>query len=356
MSMQKTQWWPGPVKADPDFNNLLKVLRRETPDRPTLFEFFMNGPLYQRLAGVEEAARLAAMSHGELRLRIRAFRNAGYDYATAHVPGFSFPVREQAHQQTISQNDGFMITDRKSFDAYAWPDPDQADYGALDTLASDLPRGMKLVVPGPGGVLENATSIMGYERMCYMAADDERLLEDIFEAIGSRLVRFYACAARHPAVGAIIGNDDWGFKSQTMLSPSGMRRFVFPWHQQLVAAAHGAGKPAILHSCGNLAGVMDDITDKMRYDGKHSFEDAIQPVEDAYAQFGSRIAIMGGIDLDFIVRSSPEKVYERSKAMLAMAAGRGGFALGTGNSVPEYVPHDNYFAMLAAAQESRRNT
>ena len=355
MPAQNTTWWPGPVKAAPDFNNLLKVLRREAPERPTLFEFFLNGPLYRRLAG-EEAEGLAAMPHGELRIRILAFRNAGYDYATVNVPGFSFPVREQERRQTISQNEGFMIADRKTFDAYAWPDPEQACYGALDELAAGLPSGMKLVVCGPGGVLENAVSVMGYERMCYMAADDRRLVEDVFEAIGSRLARFYARAARHPAVGAIIGNDDWGFKSQTMLSPDDMRRFVFPWHRQIAAAAHQAGKPAILHSCGNIAAVMDDVIDVMRYDGKHSFEDIIQPVEAAYVQHGGRIAILGGIDLDFVVRSSPGAIYRRSKAMLKMAEGRGAFALGTGNSVPEYVPHENYFAMIAAALESRRHT
>lgn len=37
--------------SNPDFENLLKVLRREVPKRPTLFEFFLNGPFYEKLAG-----------------------------------------------------------------------------------------------------------------------------------------------------------------------------------------------------------------------------------------------------------------------------------------------------------------
>jgi uroporphyrinogen decarboxylase len=35
--------------------------------------------------------------------------------------------------------------------------------------------------------------------------------------------------------------------------------------------------------------------------------------------------------------------------MLERAAGRGGYMLGSGNSIPEYVPPDHYFAMLEAA-------
>ena len=35
--------------------------------------------------------------------------------------------------------------------------------------------------------------------------------------------------------------------------------------------------------------------------------------------------------------------------MLERTRARGGYALGTGNSVPEYVPDDKYFAMIRAA-------
>ena len=61
----------------------------------------------------------------------------------------------------------------------------------------------------------------------------------------------------------------------------------------------------------------------------------------------------GGIDVDFVCRSTPDEIYRRSKAMLERAQDRGGYALGTGNSVPDYVPMENYFAMIRAATEER---
>jgi len=160
-------------------------------------------------------------------------------------------------------------------------------------------------------------------------------------------VRYYEICSPHPAVGAVISNDDWGFSKQTTLRPEDMRRYVFPWHKRIVETIHAAGKPAILHSCGQLEAVMDDIIDDMGYDAKHSFEDKILPIEEAYERWGSRIALLGGIDVDFVCRSSPQKIIERSKAMLERTADRGGWALGTGNSVPEYVPDDHYLAMVS---------
>ena len=70
------------------------------------------------------------------------------------------------------------------------------------------------------------------------------------------------------------------------------------------------------------------------------------PVEEAYEQYHDRIAILGGIDVDFVCRSTPEEVYARSRAMLERSASRGGYALGTGNSVPEYIPYENFIAMI----------
>lgn len=321
--------------STPCFDNLLAVLRGEEPKRPTLFEMFMHTALHEKLAGPEYANPQNELE--EMRLLVQAFRAAGYDYATVRGSDFRFPTGEQHMQKTRSLNEGSLIHNRRSFEEYPWPDPDAFDYSRLEKITSELPAGMKLVVMGPGGVLENVIDLVGYENLCYMLIDDRELVEDIFAAVGSRLVRYYEITAAYPTVGALISNDDWGFKSQTMLAPRDMRQLVFPWHEQIVSAIHAAGKPAILHSCGNLEAVMNDIIDGMKYDGKHSFEDNILPVEEAYERWGERIAILGGIDLDFVCRETPENIRCRAEAMLERAKGRGGYALGSGNSIPEYV-------------------
>jgi len=169
--------------------------------------------------------------------------------------------------------------------------------------------------------------------------------------VGRRLVRFYEICAKFETVGALIANDDWGFKTATMLSPADLRRYVFGWYKKIVECAHKTGKPVILHSCGNLEKVYDDIIDDMKFDAKHSYEDVICPVEVAYEKWGGRIAILGGIDVDFMCRSTPEQIRRRCEVMLARTANRGGYALGTGNSVPEYVPYENYLAMIDCVRE-----
>jgi uroporphyrinogen decarboxylase len=335
----------------PDFNNLLKVLRREAPECPTLFEFFLNEPLYEKLAASEGPYSDKWTFGLCCPMVINACKNAGYDYAAVLGSEFTFQIQEIESKETVSLNAGSAIRDRKSFEAYQWPEPERFDYSRLGMAHAWLPDGMKLIVMGPRGVLENVLVLTGYEHLCMMLVDDPELARAIFDAVGSRLVRYYEICAEFDTVGALISNDDWGFKTQTMLAPTDMGTYVFPWHKKIVDTIHAAGKPAILHSCGNLDAVMDDIIHDMRYDAKHSFEDTIEPVEDAYERWGSEIAVLGGIDLDFICRSSPAEIHRRCRAMLMRTADRGGYALGTGNSIPEYVPDENFFAMIQCAAD-----
>lgn len=329
------------MKREPDFGNLLKVLERKVPDRPTLFEFFLNPRLYRKLAGDGTAERL---------MHIPAYRNAGYDYAPILAAPGLFPHPRPAQEASCSMNEAPAFTDRAAEREYRWREPEEAyDSCYMEEAAACLPPGMKLIAYGPDGMLENMIRLIGFDNLCYAVADDPEWVAQVAEKVGSRLVRYYEIVSADPAVGACIVNDDWGFHSQPMLSPQDMRRYIMPWHKKMVEAIHGSDKPAILHSCGRLDSLMDDIIDVCRYDAKHSYEDKILPVEEAYERYRDRIAILGGIDVDFVCRRTEDEIFERSAAMLERTCSRGGYALGTGNSVPEYVPDDKYLAMIRAA-------
>ena len=336
-------------QRQPNFENLIKVLKKQKPDRPTLFEFFMNQNLYEILA--DQGAKETDDELRRFRVIISAFRNAGYDYATipasySNILKFERTVSDQKNSRSL--NEGFVITDVKSFEEYRWPDAENGNYDIFETIEPLVPPGMKLVPSGPGGVLENAIDLVGYENLCFISMMDEQLCRGIFDAIGSRLLTFYERIAPYESVGAMIYNDDWGFKTQTMFSPEMLRTYVFPWCKKIADAVHAHGKPVILHSCGNLAEVMADVIEDMQFDGKHSYEDIIVPVEEAYQKWGRRIAIMGGIDVDFLTTAKPEEIHKRAILLLQQSSETGGYALGSGNSIPEYIPVENYFAMIRA--------
>lgn len=336
------------VHREPDFENILSVLRSEVPKRPTLFEFFMNDNLYQEVTG-----RIPNYDSDldSLKFLIDAYAACGYDYTNTAGCNIGFNHIEYQRKNTISLNDGNSIYDRESFENFPWPQPSKYDYSRLDNIKDYLPGNMKLMVSGPGGVLENAIMLVGFDNLCIMIYEDEELVQDIFDKVGSILLEYYEICAKYESVGIIMSNDDWGFKTQTMLSPLHLRKYVFPWHKKIVEAAHKNDKPAVLHSCGYANDIMEDIIYDMKFDGKHSYEDNILSVEECYKKWGGKIAILGGLDLDFLIRSSDDEITLRAKNMLELAKEKGGYALGSGNSIPDYVTNEKYFAMTAAVVE-----
>lgn len=331
------------MSREPDFPNLLRILRREATQKPALFELFMNWPVYRlfsgRSAGSEDPLEI-------LKWQVEAYAAGGYDYVGYHACSMQFPTGKRHQGDTISLNEGACITDWESFRSYPWPDPDQFDYSRFDRIAPYLPKGMKLMAFGPNGVLENVIGLVGYDRLCYLLYEDPDLAQAVFDAVGSRMVRYYENAVSFPTVGMLMSNDDWGFNTPNLSFPFHDAPIPVPWHKKIVEVAHNAGMPALLHSCGNLEAVMEDVIEDMGYDGKHSYEDNILPVEEAYRRWGDRIAILGGVDLDFLVRQPVESIRTRCENLLDMTREKGGYLLGSGNSIPEYVPMDHYLAMV----------
>ena len=163
------------------------------------------------------------------------------------------------------------------------PNPDAFDYSVLEKIRPYLPDGMKLMVMSEGGVLENVISIVGYDNLCILLYEDPELVPAIFEQVGSRLLGYCERSVQYDSVGILSANDDWGFNTQAFLSPDDMRKYVFPWHKKIVTAAHRQGKPCILHPCGYFEEVMDDVIDGMQFNGRHSYEDNLMPVENYLA-------------------------------------------------------------------------
>ena len=142
-----------------------------------------------------------------------------------------------------------------------------------------------------------------------------------------------------------------GFKTGPLFSPDDMREFVLPGHRAVARMAHEAGRPYLLHTCGDVSSLMADLIEDVRIDAKHSFEDTIEDVRERKREYGDHIALLGGVDVDFLCRADEQQIRERVQDTLEVCMPGGGFCLGSGNSVANYIPLDHYLAMV---DEGRR--
>jgi uroporphyrinogen decarboxylase len=96
---------------------------------------------------------------------------------------------------------------------------------------------------------------------------------------------------------------------------------------------------------------MDALITDIKIDGKHSYEDVIIPVQEFQTRYGDRLAVLGGLDVNILSASTPEQVREKARFLIETCGSRGRYALGSGNSIPSYVPPENYLAMIDEAFE-----
>jgi len=239
----------------------------------------------------------------------------------------------------------------EDFERYPWPRIEDMDFSPFEYLSRNLPEGMGLVACHAGGIFEHLSWIMSTEGLCLALVDDPPLVRAVADRIGGLLSGFYEYLVSFPGLLALFPGDDMGFKTGTLVSPEDLRKVALPWHKRFAALAHSLGIPYFLHSCGNLASIMDDLVSDVGIDGKHSFEDAIMPAEIFQEKYQSRVAVLGGVDVNVLAAGSEADVRRRTRGLVETCGPRGRFAVGSGNSIPSYVPAANFLAMVDEALE-----
>jgi len=344
----------------PNRQGLLDAIRRKgTPDRVYFMELFHDVEVRDAIAArfrLTEGLDPADPDF-EKKKYIAVQRFCGFDYVYVSLSGVQWQFDRLTTDDTaaLARQGGRCYTNEhtgplatwEGFDAYPWPDPSTPSATRdLEWYERNLPEDMCIISGGTGHFCELLSWLMGYESLCF-ALYDQR---DLVEAVHQRILAFHRAEVelylQFDRVRAVWGSDDMGFKTGLLISPDDTRRLVLSGHKQLAAMAHASGRPYLLHSCGNLSDIMEDLIDDVGIDGKHSFEDTIEDVRDAKRTWGKRIALIGGIDVDFLCRSDESAIRQRVRDTLDVCHPGGGYCLGTGNSVANYIPLENYLAMV----------
>lgn len=271
----------------------------------------------------------------------------GLPFPEKHVVG-NDPTREEGERSWTDQHTG-SITSWEDFEQYPWPDVHGADLWPLKYINDHLPEGMGLLSCHGGGVFEHLSQIMSIEGLCTAVYEQPGLVQAVADRVGETLLAYHRRLLDLNRLIAIFQGDDMGFRTGTLITPDQMRQYSLPWHKKFAEQAHGQGRPYLLHSCGNLATIMEDLIADVGIDAKHSFEDAIIPVEDFHAAHGNRIGVLGGVDVNILSAGSPESVRKRTRFLIETCGSRGRYAIGSGNSIPSYIPVANYLAMVDEA-------
>lgn len=342
----------------PDYRNVVDAAYNRMPKRLPLYEHIVDVGKIGEILG-KDFCGLWEGDQSDLKEYFSYycgfFRDHGYD-----VVPFECCIGESMPGSGALGNSRMVpaIKNREDFANYPWKEiPDlyfQAFGKYFAALKDQMPEGMKAVGGVGNGIFECVQDLTGYENLCLMMYDDEELFADIFQKAGETNLEIWRrfmeqfgdvyCVLRF--------GDDMGYKNNTLLSAETLRKEVVPRYKPIIDLVHQYRKPFLLHSCGQISSVMEDLIEA-GIDAKHSNEDQIAPFSWWVDTYGERIGNFGGLDVDALCQMDRGALKEYTLDILTKTGGCKGIAIGTGNSIPAYVPAEGYLNMIEFVREYR---
>ncbi len=335
----------------PDITQLIRTLRREKGSYVPLAELGIHQLIKERLLG-HPLQTLAD--------EIAFWQSAGYDYIKLQ-PGADFnPAKIGGAGQVTLNEDGTVfrkwasegagvITSESDLDRYRFPHASDFDYTRFEEVGPLLPEGLG-VIGQYGDIFTMTWEMMGFENFSLSLFENPGLVERLNTILGNLVVRMFEYFAECDAVDILWYSDDIAYTDGLLVSPAVLRKFFFPWLLKIGEIARSCGKPLIYHTDGVLYTVMEEII-ACGVDALHPIEPKAMKLSEVKRRYGDRLCLMGHVDVDLLARGTREQVREQVRQNIETAAYNGGYCLGSGNSIPEYVNFENYVAMLEACKE-----
>jgi uroporphyrinogen decarboxylase len=282
----------------------------------------------------------------------------GYDFVRVEVslplPALSHVARDTAkgwenHNRAWQGLEPGVIQTWEDFESYPWPEIHDDHFYIHAYISDHLPEGLGFMTCHAGGVYEHVSRLMGYEGLCYALMDNRGLVKAVTDALGELLYEYNRRLLTFEGVSAIFQGEDLGFNTQTLISPEDIRTLFLPWHRRFASQVHEAGRPYYMHSCGRVDELMEDLIDEVKIDAKHSFQDNVLSITEYKKRWGDRIGLLGGVDVDRLTSDAPEDLRSYVRHIIETCSEGGRFAVGAGNSIPSYIPVENYLTMLDEA-------
>ena len=236
----------------------------------------------------------------------------------------------------------------QDFETYPWPRINAVDFSAVEWYETNLPD--NIAMTAMTYLFQQVSNLIGFEPLCMMLYENRDLVKAVAQKVGEFFVTYTNTLCQFSRFGAITVGDDMGHKTGTLISPNDLREVFIPWQKRLITTAQSYDRLGLFHTCGQVDAIMDDLIDVVGIDAKHSTQDVIEPMAVTKRRWGDRVALLGGVDVDFITRATPQQVRTYTRYILETCTPGGGFALGVGNWVADSIPLDNYLAMLTEAR------
>ena len=241
----------------------------------------------------------------------------------------------------------------KSFEDYeAFPplDPDnprrEKYFKAMKKFEKDS-EGKIYVMPSAWAIFEPAWQVFGYTNFSRLLTNSAKI-KTVFDNNGKFAVELLKKFIDWGEDTLFYIFGDYGYKAGLLMSPKNYREYVFPWINRICKISHKAGIRVILHSCGDIFPIFEDLVNT-GIDGIHPIEPTTANPDynifKLYEKYGDKITFIGNVSPQDLAQKTPEFIKNYTKKLINEIAPGGGFILSSGHSINPAVKLENFLAM-----------
>ena len=326
---------------EPNIQEFIKVLKRGKASYVPLAELGVHPTIKEKFIGRPIV---------DLKDEVEFWYKAGYDYVKLQ-PVVDFNPANIGGQKTgmwATEGKGVISSD-DDFENYKFPEKDDFDYWKFEQIKPLLPNGLG-VIGQYGDIFTMTWEMMGFETFSFALFENPELVKSLNDKIGDLVLSMFEYMAKSDVVDVLWFSDDIAFTNALLMSPEVLDSYLFPWLKKIGDLAKEYNKPLIYHTDGILYDVFERIID-CGVDAIHPIEPKAMEIAEVKEKYGDMLSLIGSVDVDLLARGTVEEVVKRAIYNIEKAGYNGGYILGSGNSIPDYVNYENYLALLKVSQE-----
>jgi len=343
------------MELKPDFNRFLAAVHHKETDRVPLGEILIDYSIQSKFLG-------RTVTSDDLTGQVEFWAKAGYDYIPVTVSMMSpGKVTEESKitrvlkEMVLREKPGTtdpkawnleltsFIHERPDLDKFPWEAAAEIDFSKLHDVKQILPEGMKVIAVS-GKIFTLTWMLMGFNNFALKLVMDESFVAEVFERVATIQFKALETLFGMDHVAGVWVVDDVAFGTGPMISPSAFNKHVFSWYKKVGEKCHDNNRIFLMHSDGDLSTLMEDLI-AMGLDVIQPIDPSCMDMAKVKKQWGDRICLVGNVSNELLRSASTDEIAARVKELLRDVAPGGGFALGSGNSVPNWAKFENYMAM-----------
>ncbi len=196
-------------------------------------------------------------------------------------------------------------------------------------------------VTGPWTI---ATGLRGTQELIFDTVDAPRFVEELMK-FTTEVTKILGSQVLGTGLSLTMGE---AASSCSLISPAIYRRFIKPYHQEIVKFFREKKAGLSLHVCGYIDPIMEDLVDlgivALSLDSPSSLKRMVQVSQ-------KRIALVGNVATSLFVSGTKEEIEAAVKDCIRVAAPGGAYVISSGCELPYNATMDRAQFFIQAAEE-----